>query len=65
MADQANLKCHIELLPYGLKFRLKGFSDSLPKYIDRIFEKLTEFDVEKHGGERIFLILQEKGLVEY
>lgn len=65
MADQTEMKAEIKLLAGGFKFKIKGYDDSLFKFIHSIISKIATFDVERDGGERIFNILYEKCETEY
>lgn len=59
------MKCEIKLIPGGLRFKIKGYDNSLYKFIDSIIRGIFEFDVEKDAGERIFNIFFEKCETEY
>ncbi|KRW98246.1 Metalloenzyme, LuxS/M16 peptidase-like protein [Pseudocohnilembus persalinus] len=65
MADQTYLKCNIHLRTGGLQLKFKGYSDTLFRFTLRILQAMSNYDVEKHSGQRVFDNIYEKCEMEY
>lgn len=64
MADQAYLKCGMEFVPGGLKFKLKGYNDKFLSLIEKVFKEIKQYNVIKKHGERIYEIMKQKMINE-